>query len=1114
MGAVPIADPMRLLSILLLVPLLCLQLLSTQGLAQDTVFHQLEVDLHPERQALVVRDTITMPQAWKPGPLSFRLHEGLTVLGGMPAIEAGENDGAGAQRYTWAAPTGNQRTFTVEYEGRIAHEFEGSAEEYVRSFQGTKGVIDERGVYLAGESLWIPHTGDGMIQFKLRVTAPSDWHVISQGQGTSQADSKNGARSEAVWSSDGPMEQVYLVGGPLQRFADRSNNVETLVYLHADDAGLANKYLSTTDRYLRMYADLFGDYPYAKFALVENFWETGYGMPSFTLLGEKVIRMPFILHSSYPHEILHNWWGNSVFVDYRRGNWCEGLTAYLADHLVKESRGEGATYRRDTLKKYQSYVREGRDFPLREFRSRHSGATEAVGYGKSLMLFHMLRMQHGDGTLIQGLRHFYEKYQGSRASFDDLKHSFMRFGGDEMGPWMDQWLDRTGAPQLAIQSCAIHEGAQGVELRLELAQTQAGPAYDIQLPIILTYEEEQGGFTVQMTEKAMTVTRQLPRAPLALAIDPDFDVFRLLDPKETPPTLGQLFGDPSIVAIVPSDATAARYQPLIDAWSGGQTIEVVTRDQISEWPADKNVWVFGPESRPVNIEWHWADAFWRRGPKVSHFSVEGQEYALGDHCVVTMARKPGEAERVIGYVHIGSEEAAAGLARKLPHYGRYSYLAFEGAEPTNVAKGQWPATESPLFVDLRREQSAPLPKLEPAQRTALAQLPPEFSSDKLRRHVNWLADPKREGRGLGSAGLAASAEYIARQMELAGLEPGGDDGTWFQSFEVPAGPDGQPVTARNVVGILPGARLPQESFVIGAHYDHLGMGWPEAYAGNENQVHPGADDNASGVAVMLELAANLVSQGAPTRSLVVVAFSAEEAGLYGSRHYVANPALPRDGIFGMLNFDSVGRLGDGKVRVHGTGTCYEWPHIFRGVGFETGIQSQAVPEMIEGSDHAAFIEAGIPAVHLFTGGHEDYHRPGDVAAKIDGRGMVRIATLSKSAVQYMLDRTDPLRITIAGQESETPPTTPSGSRRVSFGSMPDFQFEGPGVRFENITEDSPADQAGFQAGDILIELDGQDVDDLRAFSNLLKTFQPGQTVEAVVIRGEEEVIAEVTLVAR
>ena len=186
------------------------------------------------------------------------------------------------------------------------------------------------------------------------------------------------------------MDEIYVVGGPLHQFKDSAGAIETLVYLHERDASIAGKYLAATAQYLEMYRSLIGPYPYGKFALVENFWETGYGMPTFTLLGPQVIRFPFIINSSYPHEILHNWWGNSVFVDYGTGNWCEGLTAYLADHLIQEQRGAADEYRRSTLQKYRDYVRTGRDFPLAEFRERFSAATEAVGYGKALMGYHAL----------------------------------------------------------------------------------------------------------------------------------------------------------------------------------------------------------------------------------------------------------------------------------------------------------------------------------------------------------------------------------------------------------------------------------------------------------------------------------------------------------------------------------------------------------------------------------------------------------------------------------------------------------------------------------------------------------------------------------------------------
>ena len=185
------------------------------------------------------------------------------------------------------------------------------------------------------------------------------------------------------WACDVPQDDIALAADRYVEYRDRAGEVEALVFLRAPDAALARQYLDAATGYLELYAKLIGPYPYGTWSTVENFWETGYGMPSFTLLGPKVIRFPFILHTSFPHEILHSWWGNGVFIDYESGNWAEGLTAYLADHLDKEQRGEGAEHRRTTLQKYADFVLAGRDLPLTAFRSRHGSVTEAVGYGKT-----------------------------------------------------------------------------------------------------------------------------------------------------------------------------------------------------------------------------------------------------------------------------------------------------------------------------------------------------------------------------------------------------------------------------------------------------------------------------------------------------------------------------------------------------------------------------------------------------------------------------------------------------------------------------------------------------------------------------------------------------------
>ena len=208
------------------------------------------------------------------------------------------------------------------------------------------------------------------------------WDAVSQG--VRVLHNKDEQRTTVRWESPEPQEEIFLVAAKFVEYSKSAGDVSAMVFLRTPDQALAAQYLDATVRYLEMYGKLIGPYPYKKFALIENFYESGFGMPSFTLLGPKVIRLPFIINSSYPHEILHSWWGNSVFPDYEKGNWSEGLTAYLSDHLLKEQQGEGAEYRQTALQKYTDYVSEEKDFPLTAFRSRHSSSSEAIGYGKSL----------------------------------------------------------------------------------------------------------------------------------------------------------------------------------------------------------------------------------------------------------------------------------------------------------------------------------------------------------------------------------------------------------------------------------------------------------------------------------------------------------------------------------------------------------------------------------------------------------------------------------------------------------------------------------------------------------------------------------------------------------
>jgi aminopeptidase N len=1104
---------------------------STASLAR--VRHDLRVTLDAKTHRLTVIDEVTFPAD---APAEFLLHGSLRVVASEPAvsevplgetekffgINAGEA-GSGRLKLKRYRAAGSPSSVKLSYEGVFDFGLGDQKEEYTRGFRETSGLLNDQGVYLAGSGFWYPYVSRELIEFKMEIVQPEGWHVISQGNGTSRD-----ALGKARWESHGPMDEIYLVGGPLRVYRDSAGAVETLVYIHEKDDALAAKYLEATAQYIEMYRALLGPYPYGKFALVENFWETGYGMPSFTLLGPQIIRFPFILASSYPHEILHNWWGNSVFVDYESGNWCEGLTSYLADHLIQEQRGKGGEYRQSTLQKYRDFVKDGRDFPLTEFRSRHSAATEAVGYGRTMMGFHMLRHELGDDNFKKLIQRFYREFREKRATFRDIQKVAEAVSGKDLKRFFDDWITRPGAASLAVSGTAVKKTAAGFELSGTLQQTQAGAPFLLQVPLVIRTARGTQVEKVALgaANAPFTFTFAADHEPLSIDIDPEFDVFRKLDPRETPPSIGQIFGEPKILAVLPAKASPGSqkaYRDLVDGWrSDNHAIEVKLDTEITALPADRAVWLLGRENRFA------ADLFGKvLKAGATEIRVDGESMPLAGHTVVLTERHPTNVEKAVGWIFSEPFAAMPGLGRKLPHYGKYSYLGFSGEEPVNVLKGQWSASDSPLHVDLRATtaRAAAIPPMALKARKALAELPPIFSQKSLMEHVSFLASPKLEGRGLGSEGITAAAQYIADRFKAIGLTPGGDEGTYFQKFTVDKGPKGTPVETVNVIGLLPGAKAEwkDQSAILSAHYDHLGLGWPDVHKGDEGRAHPGADDNASGVAVMLELAKALKASGSPSRTLIFAAFSAEEAGLKGSAYYVDHPRLPLNQIIGVINLDTVGRLGADKISVLGTGTASEWQHIFRGAGFVTGVESRLIPESMQSSDQMSFIRRNVPAIQLFTTVGVDYHRPTDTADKIDAAGLVKVAAFAREGIAYLGERPTPLTNTIPaaatpGAPNAAPPATaPPGQtqgRRVSFGTVPDFAFPGPGARVGGVVPGSPAEKAGIKEGDVMMKLDATDLTGLQSFSEFLKTAKAGQTVTVSIMRDGKPLTLSVTLAER
>jgi hypothetical protein len=871
---------------------------------------------------------------------------------------------------------------------------------------------------------------------------------------------------------------------------------------------------------MEMYRKLVGPFPYTKFALVENFWETGYGMPSFTLLGEKVIRFPFILHSSYPHELLHNWWGNSVYVDFETGNWCEGITVYMADHLIKEQRGQADEYRRAALQKYTNYVTPENDFPVNEFLSRYDAPTESVGYGKSSIFFHMLRQKVGDELFIKGFQKFNRDNKFRHASFDDIRIAFEEVTEQDFKWFFEQWIDRIGAPEIVLENVKI-KFARGINnVYFTLKQIQDDDVFYLDVPVVIVTKNGIHTEVVEMNEKEVKYSISVIEKPLKIMIDPQFDVFRKLDPRESPPTFTKAYGAEQTLIILPAgdNKDYQLYKDFSDIWIKGNEdkFTVESQNNIDELPTDKAVMLLGLNNKFASLV---NTAIMEYGSELLDNGVRygKREIASEDNSFFMSIVNPNNMKAVITLLSIGNKDAVDGLNRKLPHYGKYSYLAFSGSEPTNIDKGQWLVNNSPLVKNIDPSVSDIEVKLETRQ--ALATLTPVFSADRMMEVVTYLASNDLKGRGIGTPEIDEAANYIAKKFEEYGLQTGSDDGTYFQQWTQDV-LDRKNIKLKNIIGIIPGTNPDlSEAVVVSAHYDHLGFGWPDVRKGNEGKIHNGADDNASGIAVMLELAKTLGKTQKPARTIIFIAFTAEESGLVGSRYFANNyQKFPINKILANLNIDTVGRLFGKKLMVLNSNSAREWKFIFMGTDFTTGVASDLITQDLDASDQMAFIEKGVPGVQLFyTGVGSDYHRPEDDADKIDADGLVKVATVTREVLEYLAERED--LMTFTGKAISGKPTIPqidkkSGERKAATGLMPDFVYSGEGVKIAGVSDDSPVAKAGLVIGDVVIAFNAKPVKTLKDYSKYLKEHQPGDTVTFTIDRNGEKKEVTITLSER
>ncbi|MEM7374468.1 MAG: DUF4910 domain-containing protein [Bacteroidota bacterium] len=373
--------------------------------------------------------------------------------------------------------------------------------------------------------------------------------------------------------------------------------------------------------------------------------------------------------------------------------------------------------------------------------------------------------------------------------------------------------------------------------------------------------------------------------------------------------------------------------------------------------------------------------------------------------------------------------------------------------------------------------------------------------------VVYLSSDLLAGRETGTEGEAMAAQYIASRFEALGLSPKGTDG-WYQAFDFTfstnphAKPeDGEDRTGKNVLGFIDHGA--EHTIVIGGHYDHLGMGHFGSREVHTRAIHNGADDNASGIAVMLDLAARLSGPEYTHNNYLFIAFSGEELGLYGSKYFVSHPTVELAKINYMLNFDMVGRLNDAKaLAVNAAGTSPIWKKTFEKI--ETEIEINTHDSGIGPSDHTSFYLKDLPVLHFFSGQHDDYHKPADDSELVNYEGMYEISDLVQQLIA-LLDNQGKVAFSKTKDQTQT-----RTSFKVTLGIMPDYVSTGEGMRIDAVLDERPAAKAGLEDGDIVIKMGDLPIGGMEDYMKALGAFEKGQTITVVVKRGKKKISKKVT----
>jgi aminopeptidase N len=484
----------------------------------------------------------------------------------------------------------------------------------------------------------------------------------------------------AVFESEIPTLGIVLIAGPFVVNERRHNKVMLRTYFSPELVDLSDAYLDSTAQYIDHFEELIGDYPFSSFNIVSGPLPVGLGFSGMTYMGESVLKLPFIRFTSLGHEVLHNWWGNGIEIDYRSGNWAEGLTTYMADYAFvgKRDADNAKRMRIEWLRDYAA-LPPRRDQAVRSFISRRHDASQIIGYNKVAFIFHMLSRKVGEPNFKLGIRRFWRQHKFQTASWGDIQKTMEDTSGLDLRTFFEQWIDRSGAPSLIMSNVLLE--AEKVSFTL----SQPELPYSLNVPIKLITKDGEEMFQASIDGKASQIDLPLSAQPLSISVDPDFDVFRRLDSTEASPILRDTtLAANSVVVFIGSHKAMQKMAKQLAARIMDRPSRFEKASQMSKHNGPMLI---------IGTTLEVAQFLHQKDFPATPKTLQGR----GTARVWAARRQSSDGTSLpLLVVEANDPQALQDLLRPLPHYGRRGYLVFNAAKA--IDDGVWPAGGGPLSV--------------------------------------------------------------------------------------------------------------------------------------------------------------------------------------------------------------------------------------------------------------------------------------------------------------------------------------------------------------------------------------------------------------------------------